>query len=166
MGNELLVAAAVVLVGLLTVAATVLIHYEGLRLLQRRGRGRPIRRREVLISVLGVLSLHGLQMIVYGLLMWWVAGWPGGGSIDKQGGAGLLDTMYLSALTYSTLGQAPDVTPTGAVRMLVALESLAGLLMITWSATFTYHRLSRQLERTVGDDADPDGSQQSGTDRR
>lgn len=149
MGNDLVISGLVALVGLLAVAATVLIHYEGLRLLQRQARVQhAVRRRDVMIAVLGVLSLHGVQIIIYGLLMWWVADWSGG-AVDKQGGAGLFESMYLSALTYSTLGQAPEVAPTGPVRMLVALESLAGLLMITWSATFTYHRLSRELERSL-----------------
>lgn len=155
MGAELLVAALVMLAGLLTVAATVLIHYEGLRCLQRLGGRRVMRRREVLVAVLGVLALHGVQIVLYGLLFWWVSGWPGGGRVDAQGDGGLLDTIYLSALNYSTLGHGRNLAPTGAVRMLVALESLAGLLMITWSATFTYHRLWREVERGAGDAGRP-----------
>lgn len=148
----------VAVLGLAAVAGFALLHYEGLAALDRwcfRGHARP-RRRGVVVAVLGVMSLHLLQIVVWGVLFWWVTQWPGGGRIDEGGDPGALAAIYLSAMNYSTLGLGGGLSPVGAIRMLVAIESLLGLLMITWSATFTYHRLSRRLAE--GDsDSDADG---------
>ena len=49
----------------------------------------------------------------------------------------LVDYVYLSATVYSTLGFG-DLLPTGPLRFMVGVESVTGLLLITWSASFTY----------------------------
>ena len=36
-----------------------------------------------------------------------------------------------------------DLSPVGTVRLLAGMESLTGLLLITWSASFTYLEMSR-----------------------
>lgn len=143
--------------GVAAVAGAALAHYEGLAALDRwcfSDSGRP-KRRSVVAAVLALVALHVLQIVVFGLLFWWITQWPGGGRIDDAGDAGVLGAIYMSALNYSTLGLGGDPSPVGAIRMLVAIESLLGLLMITWSASFTYHRLSRRLaEGDSGGDAD------------
>lgn len=150
-GGDWLIAALVAAVGALTVAATVLLHFEGLSRLDRYGgTGEPCRR-DVLLGVFGVLALHVAQIVIYGTVFWWVSQWPGGGHIDKAADIGFLSAVYMSALNYTTLGLGGGLSPVGPIRMLVAIESLAGLLMITWSASFTYHRLSRHFGRP-GDD--------------
>ncbi|SKA23981.1 ion channel [Novilysobacter spongiicola] len=142
----------VAVVGLVTVTATVLIHHEGLQWIDRLcfGNGKP-RRRSLVLSVLLVLSLHIVHILLYGVGFWGIPLLPLGGWIGEQGAtATLTDAFYLSAINYSTLGMAGDLMPTGPIRLLVALESIAGLLMLTWSASFTYNRLSRKLG---GDDS-------------
>jgi hypothetical protein len=132
--------------GLAVVAGSALLHFAGLDRLDRWcfcGVSDP-GARAALVASLGVIVLHLVQIAAFGALMWWVTSWPGGGMIDADG-ATLLEAIYLSALNYSTLGMAGDLAPTGAIRMLVAVESVFGLLAITWSASFTYHRLSRRL---------------------
>lgn len=75
--------------------------------------------------------------------------------MDESTQHGMLDAIYLSALNYSTLGLGSDLAPVGAIRMLVAIESVLGLLMITWSASFTYFRVSRRLGGGDGSDNHP-----------
>ncbi len=133
--------------GLAAVAGSAALHFAGLTRLDRwcfiNDDGmRPV---SAALGVLGVMLLHLLQIIAFGLLFWWVTQWPGGGTIDPDGDPGLLAAIYLSALNYSTLGLGGDLAPAGPIRMLIAVESLFGLLAIAWSAAFTYHRLSRQL---------------------
>ena len=141
--------------GLAVVAASAAMHFAGLTRLDRwcfrAANGvRPI---AATFAVLGVMLLHLVQIVALGVLFWWVTQWGGGGAIDAQGDPGLLAAIYLSALNYSTLGLGGDLAPTGPIRMLIAVESLFGLLAIAWSAAFTYHRLSRQLP---GPDPGPD----------
>ena len=40
-----------------------------------------------------------------------------------------------------------DLSPVGTVRLLAGTESLTGLLLITWSASFTYLEMSRMWAR-------------------
>jgi len=68
---------------------------------------------------------------------------PGAGSVAGVGGVEtLFDAFYLSATTFTTLGFG-DLTPMGAIRVLSGCEALTGLLLITWSASFTYLEMAR-----------------------
>lgn len=146
-GGEWFVLLQVVALGCLTVAATVLLHFEALALLDRRlfREQRAPRRLVVLTAVFALLALHSLHVLLYGATFWWISLWDGGGVIDAAGSTSFLDAAYLSALNYSTLGLGGDLSPVGPLRLLVAVESMAGLLMITWSASFSYHRFSRRF---------------------
>ena len=50
---------------------------------------------------------------------------------------GFLDYLYFSTVSYTSLGLG-DLYPVGPVRLLTGIESLNGLLLIAWSASFTY----------------------------
>jgi hypothetical protein len=54
---------------------------------------------------------------------------------DLQGG--LLDVLYFSITTYTTLGFG-DLYPLGPLRLIAGIESLNGLVLIGWSTSFTY----------------------------
>lgn len=147
MAGDWLWAVLVAVAGLAVVGGSASLHFAGLTWLDKwcfctRGR---VRFTAALVSVLGVIVLHLVQIVAFGILFWWVSQWPGGGVVDAGSDPGLLDAIYLSALNYSTLGLGGDLSPEGPIRMLVAVESLFGLLSITWSASFTYHRLSREF---------------------
>src|SRR3546814_19788507 len=55
---------------------------------------------------------------------------------------GLLDAVYLSAVTFTTVGFG-DLAPVGPIRFLCGMEALSGFVLITWSASFTYLELNR-----------------------
>jgi hypothetical protein len=48
-----------------------------------------------------------------------------------------VDDVYFSAVTYASIGFG-DVYPVDNVRLITGVEALVGLLMIGWSASFTY----------------------------
>lgn len=155
MGGDWVWAVLVAASGLAVVAGSAALHFEGLLRLDRwcfAGES-GVRSMAAMFAVLGVMLLHLVQIVAFGVLFWWVTQWPGGGVIDAEGSPGVLAAIYLSALNYTTLGLGGGLSPEGPIRMLVAVESLFGLLAIAWSAAFTYHRLSRQLP---GPGADPD----------
>jgi hypothetical protein len=56
--------------------------------------------------------------------------------------AGLTDYVYYSAMVYTTVGFG-DVVPNGAIRFMTGMEALTGLVMITWSASFTFLEMQR-----------------------
>ena len=57
-----------------------------------------------------------------------------------------MDCVYFSFTTYTTLGFG-DIEPFGDLRYLTGLESLPGLVLITWSASFLYLELTRYWDR-------------------
>ena len=165
MGGDWFWAVLVAATGLAVVAGSAALHFAGLTRLDRWCfvQEEGVRPSAAALAVLGVMLLHLLQILAFGVLFWWVSQWPGGGVVDPGGDPGLLDAIYLSALNYSTLGLGGDLSPEGPIRMLVAVESLFGLLSITWSASFTYHRLSRGFP---GHQPDGRSAQALGLERR
>lgn len=136
--------AAVVLATVLAVCAVVLVHYEGLNLLSRwlmRLHGSK-RRRKVLYGIFGVLMLHVAEIWIFGLTVWGLLQLDGTGSVAGVHALGLLDAVYLSAATYTTLGFG-DLAPVGPIRFLAGTMALTGFVLITWSASFTYLEMSR-----------------------
>ena len=55
---------------------------------------------------------------------------------------GVLDAVYLSATTYTTLGFG-DLAPVGPIRFTAGTMALTGFVLITWSASFTFLEMSR-----------------------
>ena len=64
------------------------------------------------------------------------------GHIDGMEKGDLMDYVYYSSVVYTTIGFG-DLLPVGAIRMLSAAEGLAGLALITWSASFTFMAMQR-----------------------
>jgi hypothetical protein len=133
-----------------TIAAVglcVLTHYEGLILLSRvLGLHARHQRVKVLYAIMTLLFLHVLEIWVFGLTLWLLLQWPECGQVIGQTGTHLLDSIYLSAVTYSTVGSG-DISPVGPIRFLTGTEALVGLVLITWSASFTYLEMERFWRR-------------------
>jgi hypothetical protein len=64
----------------------------------------------------------------------------------------LNEFFYYSAVTYTTLGFG-DITPLGHLRILTTVESLAGLILIAWTASIIFlamQRIGRELSESQG----------------
>jgi Ion channel len=122
----------------LLVLATVMVHYEALRLLDWTIRRlEQIHRLRVVVVVLGCFCAHMVEVIVFGVALYLCAASLGLGVIAGVVGEGFRDYLYLSLVSYTSLGLG-DIYPTGDLRFLIGVEALIGLMMITWSATFTF----------------------------
>ncbi len=139
--NFTVVAATVV-----AISCAVLVHYEGLLLLSTRlQRARGPRRIRVLYGILSLLGLHVCEIWIFGAVSWVLLQWPANGHITTAGAVahpGILDAIYLSAVTFSTVGFG-DLTPVGPIRFLFGTEALTGFVLIGWSASFTYLEMER-----------------------
>jgi hypothetical protein len=122
----------------ITVAVAVLVHYEGLRWLSSRLATMPgIRHRKVLVGVYAVILLHVAEIWLFGACFWAALRLPDSGSISGAHSASLLDVVYLSASTFSTLGFG-DLAPVGPIRFITGTEAVSGFILITWSASFLF----------------------------
>ena len=129
---------AVLLVVLSTFA-----HYEALRFcnegLQRLDRIAP--RAKVLLAMGAGFCSHLAQIALFAGGFWLLQR-LGLGSLRGQPHGPVLGVLYFSAETYTSLGYG-DVYPVGDLRLIAGLEALTGLLMISWTASFTYLEMGR-----------------------
>ena len=126
------------LLTLAALVAAVLIHYEALRLVSVAMPGMTIPpRRRLLVLIGAAFVAHVAEILVFTGVYLLLDNVLGLGALTGETEGGFWDHFYFSASTYSTLGVG-DVTPTGPLRVVAGLESLAGLVLITWSASFSY----------------------------
>jgi hypothetical protein len=85
---------------------------------------------------------HTIEVWLYGaaywllILHWGFPGFAGDAAIDFE------DCLYFSVVTYTSLGFG-DLLPVSHARLIAGVESLNGLLLIGWSASFTYLAMRR-----------------------
>jgi len=73
---------------------------------------------------------------------------PGWGALHGEYFDGsLLDCIYFSFTVFTTLGFG-DIFPEGNLRYLIGIESLTGLVLITWTASFLYYEMQRSWSST------------------
>ncbi len=132
------------LVGFALVSVSVMTHYETLRLLND-GLGNTkffSARAKVLAALVGAMASHLLQIAIFALAFWLLRDKFGMGGFGGAFEDSLTSFLYFSSETYTTLGFG-DIYPTGPLRLICGIESLLGLLMISWTATFTYLEMRR-----------------------
>ncbi|AKS41714.1 potassium channel family protein [Wenzhouxiangella marina] len=129
--------------------ATVGLHFEVLAMLNRwvirQTRAlRPDRyhRPTLMVVMLALLLVHVVEIWLFGIAYWALMHFETLGSIGGYDSFDLLDCVYFSATTYSTVGWG-DLWPIGPLRLLAGTESLIGFMLITWSASFTYLVMAR-----------------------
>jgi len=134
--------ALVVLVTFVTVCLCVLLHYEALTVLSRKlALRRGPHRGRVVLAIFGLLGVHIAEIWIFGVACGLLLLSPLAGAAHGLDG-GALDFIYLSAMLFTTVG-ASDAFVTGPVRFLTGTEALTGLVLITWSASFTFIEMQR-----------------------
>jgi Ion channel len=107
-------------ISLILLTATVLIHYE---------------------LLLGISEIT-IEIVLYAGVFFLMERYLDLGTLEGQLEGGALD---FSITTYTTLGVG-DVAPTGLIRVIAGVESLNGLVLIGWSASFTYLSMEKLWE--------------------
>ncbi len=120
-----------------------LIHYEALRVLDA---GVPMlgwpRRWHILLVIVGLFCAHALEIVLYAVAYHMLVHHTALGVIAGSDRLPFDAALYFSMETYATLGYG-DLVPTGAIRLLAGSESLAGLLLIGWSASYAHITMDR-----------------------
>lgn len=147
----------VVIATCLVVGLCTLLHFETLRLLVRVLMRKVRSFRLVMLgTVFSLVVLHLVEIVIFGLAIWFVLTSYGSqvGQLDGAYDDGLPDAIYFSFSVYTTVGFG-DITPLGPIRLLCGVEALLGLVLITWSASFTFLIMQRRWGQMVGDEDDP-----------
>ena len=135
--------AVVIALCLALVVATTLMHYEVLALMSASLPGMAIAPRlKLVVVVLCAFVAHAGEIALYAVAMWACVHVLGVGGFSGSIGASLQACLYFSAETYTSLGFG-DLAPVGPVRLLAGVEALNGLLLIAWSASYTYLAMER-----------------------
>jgi hypothetical protein len=131
----------------LVVAVAVLIHYQFLhRISAAIPRMRFRHELRIVIGVYLALVAHIIEIAFFGLVYYFVNRHGVWGHLGGNFDGSLLDCVYFSFTTFTTLGFG-DIEPFGQLRFLVGLESLTGLVLITWSASFLFFEMQRHWDR-------------------
>ncbi len=124
-------------------AATILIHYEVLRLLNACLPQLSIpNRTKLLLVIFASFVAHVLEMTIYGFGYFALIEYCNVGTLEGTAEFSLANCLYFSTQTYTSLGFG-DIAPQGSIRILVGVEALNGLLLIGWSASYTYLAMER-----------------------
>ncbi len=122
---------------------TTIIHYEVLRMLTI---GLPAlampARAKLIVVIFGAFFAHAMEIVLYALAIYVLVRYAGSGTLGDASHLSLTKSLYFSAETYSSLGYG-DVVPGGDLRLLAGVEVLNGLLLIGWSASYTYIAMER-----------------------
>lgn len=128
------------------VLITIGIHYEIMRLVSDYvipwAMKRFHDRRTMTLMIGSLIFGHILEIWVFGLALSAMALMPELGHLSGDFDGTWDAFLYFSAVNYTSLGYG-DILPHGALRSVAVSEALAGLMMIAWSASFTYLKMEQ-----------------------
>ncbi len=114
-------------------------HYEVLSVTSQAIRLAPIPHRiRVAVAVLAAIFAHMVEIAIFAVA--WGALIGVGVARISTPNPDFVDLMYFSMSTYSSLGYG-DVVPLGDSRLLAGVEAVTGLVLIAWTASFTYFEM-------------------------
>ncbi|MDP3310494.1 MAG: potassium channel family protein [Polaromonas sp.] len=133
----------VILANIAVVLAAVVIHYEFLFRLSLLLRDVKIPHRpRVLLGVGGALIAHAVEVWLFAGVYYLMHHAPGWGRLTGNFDGSLMDCVYFSFTTFTTLGFG-DIQPEGNMRFLTGIEALTGLVLITWTASFLFVEMQK-----------------------
>jgi hypothetical protein len=130
-------------VGILLVLSTVMVHYEALRLISLllpRLKMQP--RVRILAVIYGVIFAHTIEVWIFAFAYYFLSEHMELGAFTGLPTSHIFDYVYFSVVVYTSLGFG-DLLPLQHVRLIAGMEALLGLVMIGWSASFTYLMMER-----------------------
>lgn len=133
----------VFLINSLVVALAVIVHYEFLYHVTLYIPKMRIRHRyRIVFGVVGALTAHAIEIWIFAIAYYFMHQADSWGELTGNFNGSLMDCAYFSFTVFSTLGFG-DIEPIGNLRYLTGIESLTGLVLITWSASFLYFEMQR-----------------------
>lgn len=136
-----------VLISALLVALAVVIHAEVLRRLVAWLPNLKLHHElKLVVGVLGAIVAHIAEILLFAVAYYLMHSHPALGYLDGNFDGSFRSSVYFSFTTYTSLGLG-DIEPHGGLRFLVGLEALAGLVLITWTASFMFIEMQKYWDR-------------------
>ena len=130
-------------INIILVMLTVVIHYEVLyRLAITLPHQNLAPRYRILTGVFVILLAHIVEIWLFAFAYYFMNSASDFGTLTGNIQQDFLSCVYFSFTTYTTLGYG-DIQPSGHIRFVAGLESLTGLVMITWSASFLFLEMQK-----------------------
>lgn len=135
------------LLNVLIVAIVVIVHYEVLyRVVLHIPKMRIKHSYRIVFGVFGALIAHVIEIWIFALAYFLMHHSHAWGSLKGNFDGSFMDCVYFSFTVFSTVGFG-DIEPEGILRYLTGIESLTGLVLITWTASFLYFEMQRHWSR-------------------
>ena len=125
------------------VVLSVIAHYEGLRLMSDKIKPHISQKRPtIVLMILWLMLLHIIEIWIFGFTYYTLLNAGDFGHFEGVPIEGFLDCVYFSATVFTTLGFG-DIVPFGPIRFITGTEAVAGLTLITWSASYTFLQMNK-----------------------
>ncbi len=98
--------------------------------------------KKLLLIVVVLYVAHVAEVAAYALAYLFAVEVLELGSFQGQEVSHPMSYLYYSGVVYTSLGFG-DIYPEGHIRFITAMEALNGLMLITWSASFTFLAMGR-----------------------
>lgn len=133
-------------IGTALVLLAIAIHYEVLRL--AAGYLLPrihivSRRAHVMLGVLACMAAHTVEIWIFALVYWLLSQTGIAIAFSDHYQRDFSDYLNFSAESYTSLGFGDAKMLTPSMRRLAGIEALTGLVLIAWSASFTYYLMAQ-----------------------
>jgi hypothetical protein len=130
----------------LLIIFTVSIHYETMLMVSDRiipwAQHRFHGRRVMAISIAALMLGHIVEIWLFAMAFVIMLHMPGFGAIAGGFDGSFDSVLYFSTVNYTSLADS-HMHPEGPLRNIAASETLDGMMMIAWSASFTYLKMEQ-----------------------
>ena len=131
---------------ILVIVVAVALHYEVLTHLAEKHFKRAWPTRLLLpVGVLIVILTHVIEVWLFAVLYYFLLPLEKTGEVIGEFSHSLLDCVYFSFVNYTSLGYG-DLVPVGHIRFTAGSEALTGLVLIAWTASFTYLQMQQLIQ--------------------
>lgn len=97
---------------------------------------------KLIAIICGLFVAHVIEVVVYAFVYYFAPLIPDIGELPGTNFNDWIDILYFSFVAYSSLG-AGDLSFLGWIKILYGLEAINGLVLITWSASFSLLVMNR-----------------------
>jgi hypothetical protein len=129
----------IALTSLVAVLVVVGFHYEFLRAISAVLARLPGPHRvRVALGIVMAIAAHLVEVVIFAVGWWWCI--RDGSAVLSIAGPDARDLLYFSGSIYTSLGFG-DIVPVAEGRALTIVEAVTGLVLIAWTASFTYFEM-------------------------